>query len=437
MADAPAAMIGRYRVLAALGAGAMGTIVRARDERLGREVAIKRVKNVRGLTAAIFLARFEAEARALAALSHPGVVAVYDSGVADDEPYLVMELLAGPSLKDELARRGPLPAGEVIAIGIQLARALEAAHARGILHRDVKPANVVRAADGTWKLVDFGVAHLPDSDVTLAGQFVGTPSYAAPEALTLGRTSPQSDVFALAATLLEIATGAKPRADLTLADVIAKSDAPVVEPAALARLGPLAPAIVAGLAIVPDRRPDAAGLAALLAARVEAAAPAPSSTEATAPPALVTPPTPSSTGATTPLALITPPAAGAPAAHSSPGLTATWSPRATRGLAIAVAAVFVLGLIGLGLRCDDTGGPAAGPAPAAGLAPRGDDLPVRFDPPADLDDKGARDWSKIADKVRAGDLREALNKLRGFERKRGVSPETLRLRAWLEAHAGD
>ena len=96
-----------------------------------------------------------------------------------------------------------------------------AAHARGILHRDIKPANVVRAADGTWKLIDFGVAHLPDSAVTLTGQFLGTPSYAAPEALTLGRFSPQSDVFGLAATLLEAATGARPRGDLTLADVIA------------------------------------------------------------------------------------------------------------------------------------------------------------------------------------------------------------------------
>src|SRR5262245_63647692 len=123
----------------------MGEVLRARDEKLGRDVAIKRVKNVLGIVAHTFHDRFTAEARALAALAHPGVVQVFDLGVDGDEPYLVMELVDGPSLRAILGERGALPAAEVRALGIQLARALEAAHARGILHRDLKPANVLRA----------------------------------------------------------------------------------------------------------------------------------------------------------------------------------------------------------------------------------------------------------------------------------------------------
>ena len=432
MTDAAPPMIGRYRVLDAIGAGAMGTLVRARDERLGRDVAIKRVKNVHGLTAAIFLARFEAEARALAALSHPGVVAVYDSGVDGDEPFLVMELLAGPSLKDDLRARGPKPAAEVAAIGIQLARALEAAHARGILHRYVKPANVVRAADGTWKLIDFGVAHLPDSAVTLTGQFLGTPSYAAPEALTLGRFSPASDVFGLAATLLEAATGARPRGDLTLADVIARSDEPVVPAAALTALGPLAPAITAGLAITPDRRPDAIGLAALLA---DPGAPA---TTAVAPPRGREPlatPLPGPLATPLPGTLTAPlPVAAAPvsAAASLVALPSPPRPRWPRRAALAVGAVLLLGLIGLGLRTDREARPGAAPAPRGAPAEFEDTGPLTFAAPPGLDEKGARDWRKIAEKVAEREFAPALGKLREFERKHGATDETARLRAWLE-----
>ncbi|HVV85523.1 MAG TPA: serine/threonine-protein kinase, partial [Kofleriaceae bacterium] len=210
-ADAPPARtIGRYRVLAVLGAGAMGEVVRARDDRLGRDVAIKRMKVPARALAEVFAARFEAEGRALASLTHPGVVQVFDLGVDGDEPYLVMELVDGPTLRDVVRDRGPLPVAEVRAAGIQLARALEAAHARGVLHRDVKPANVLLAPRSVWKLADFGLAHLPDSSVTLSGQFLGTPAYAAPEALALGQFGPPADVFGLAATLYEAATGARP-----------------------------------------------------------------------------------------------------------------------------------------------------------------------------------------------------------------------------------
>ncbi|MEZ4403874.1 MAG: serine/threonine-protein kinase [Kofleriaceae bacterium] len=424
-ASAPAAKtIGRYRVLGPLGAGAMGDVVRALDERLGREVAIKRVKNVHGVAAAIFAARFEGEGRALAALSHPGVVQVFDLGIDDDGPYLVMELLAGPSLKEHLAIHGARPPAEVVALGIQLARALEAAHARGILHRDLKPANVVRAADGTWKLVDFGVAHTPESDVTLAGQFVGTPSYAAPEALTLGLFSAASDVYGLAATLVEVATGRRPRGDLTLAGVIAASDQPLLDDELRASLGPLRDALAPALAIAAGARPDAAGLAARLAMTPTTA---PSSVAPTSP----GPSSPGMASVTAPLAVAAVATVALPDDATSAG-----GPRPWRWVGLGLAAAIVVGLLGLGVSSGG-GGRAGGGGPAALPAlPGAAAAPIRFDAPAGLDGKGAKDWAKIADKVQRGELGEALAKLREFERKRGTSSETTRLRAWLERQGG-
>lgn len=257
-----AATIGHYRVLEVLGEGGMGEVVRARDERLGRDVAIKRMKNVGGEALADFQARFEAEARALAQLAHPSVVQIYDLGVHDAQPYLVMELIDGPSLRALLKQHGPLPAAKVRALGIQLARALEAAHGRGILHRDVKPANVLQAPGGAWKLADFGVAHMPDSEMTSTGQFIGTPAYAAPEALALAQFSAASDVFSLAAMLAEAVSGQKPRRDETLAELIARAQRKVElsgVPDELALV--LAPA----MSLSPKARPSAAQLADLLA----------------------------------------------------------------------------------------------------------------------------------------------------------------------------
>lgn len=411
----PAVHIGRYRVIAAVGAGAMGSVVRARDERLGRDVAIKRVRNLSGVAAPLFLARFEAEARALAALSHPGVVAVYDLGVDGDEPYLVMELLEGGSLRDEVNRRGALPLTEVAALGIQVARALEAAHARGILHRDVKPANLVRGGDGPWKLVDFGVAHTPDSDVTLAGQFVGTPSYAAPEALTQGRFSPASDVFGLAATMVEIATGARPRADLTLADVIAHADRSLLDAGARHKLGALIGPIERALAVIPEHRPTAGELAEALAlAGTDAIDVA-------------------TTGATPLAAPTTAVATAAAAGLSRAGATVNLGAPPSlpslpwRKIGVGAAALLGFGLLVAMATCED-GGDGPRPSPA-----RFEDGARRFDAPADLDGRAARDWRKIADKVHDGDLRGARGKLREFERKHGASPESRALAAWLEA----
>ncbi len=386
-------LIGRYRVTGVLGAGAMGEVLRARDERLGRDVAIKRIKNVLGVMAASFHTRFEAEARALAALAHPGVVQVFDLGVDGDDPYLVMELIEGPTLRAVIAERGTLPPAEVCALGIQLARALEAAHARGIVHRDIKPGNVLRGPGGVWKLADFGVAHVPDSDATLSGQFLGTPAYAAPEALTLGQFSPASDVYGLAATLYEAATGAKPRGDVTMAELITDAERPVIDPAAIpAALGTLGPVLAAGLALSPKARPSATAIAEQLAGAA--------STETHA--------------VATPLA--------------TPRRQPRWP---------FAAAVLVL-IVGLLALADHLGGsePTRGAAtPGGRTAPPGAE-PPSFPAPPGLDDKAARDWRKVADKVHDGDYGEALHKLRELERKRGVSAESARLRSWLEGQPG-
>ncbi|MCE9580421.1 MAG: serine/threonine protein kinase, partial [Deltaproteobacteria bacterium] len=255
--------IGHFLVVSVLGRGATGEVVRARDERLGREVAIKTVRNLFGIDTIQFRGRFEAEARALAALSHPAIVQIYDLGFDGDEPYLVMELVDGPSLKDVLGDDAKLTESETRSLGIQLARALDAAHARGILHRDVKPANVLRAPDGQWKLADFGIARLPDSATTLVGQFLGTPAFAAPETLARGEATSASDVFALAITLAEAATGERVRGNASFDELIESADQPIVLPAGLSP--GLARALGAATAQAPRDRPTAAALAELLA----------------------------------------------------------------------------------------------------------------------------------------------------------------------------
>ncbi|HWU85656.1 MAG TPA: serine/threonine-protein kinase, partial [Kofleriaceae bacterium] len=218
---AAANSFGRYRVTGTLGAGAMGEVFAAVDEVLGREVAVKTLRGQgSGLAARLADERFRLEARAIAALTHPSVVQVFDIDLAADPPYLVMERVAGPSLKERIAQ-GALPEPELRALGIQIANALAAAHARGVVHRDVKPANILAAGSGTWKLADFGVAHVPDSSLTITGQFVGSPAYAPPEALVRGQLGPEGDVFGLGATLYEAASGAWPRATGTTGGLLA------------------------------------------------------------------------------------------------------------------------------------------------------------------------------------------------------------------------
>jgi tRNA A-37 threonylcarbamoyl transferase component Bud32 len=204
--------IGRYRVERLLGQGAMGSVYLGRDPQLDRAVAIKTVRklDLEEARLAMFLERFKNEARAAARLSHPAIVAVYDVG--EDEavgPYLVFEYVAGSTLKQIVRGRGPLPPADVIKMGRQIAAALDTAHAAEVIHRDIKPDNILVSAAGDAKLADFGVARLPDAALTKEGQFLGTPCYAAPETLSSGTYGPHSDLFSFAAVLYEAVSGAR------------------------------------------------------------------------------------------------------------------------------------------------------------------------------------------------------------------------------------
>lgn len=204
--------IGRYEVERLLGAGAMGNVYLARDPELDRAVAIKTVRysNLPADSLDTFLERFKNEARAAAKLHHPNVVQVFDVGEAPEiGPYLVFEYVAGSSLKQLLKQRGAVAPELVCRIGDEVASALSLAHAHGIIHRDIKPENLLLGDDGHVKLADFGVARVPNADLTREGQFLGTPCYAAPETLRSAQYGPETDEFSLATVLYEAATGVR------------------------------------------------------------------------------------------------------------------------------------------------------------------------------------------------------------------------------------
>jgi len=202
--------IGRYEVDRLLGSGAMGFVFLARDPELDRPVAIKTVRNLDmdEDTLATFLERFRNEARAAARLHHANIVQVYDVGEEEDVgPYLVFEYVAGSTLKRILRSKGPLPPAAVVRLAEEVGEALETAHESGIIHRDIKPDNLLVTPDGQTKLADFGVARLPNAALTREGQFLGTPCYAAPETLKAGSYGAHSDLFSFAAVLYEAASG--------------------------------------------------------------------------------------------------------------------------------------------------------------------------------------------------------------------------------------
>jgi serine/threonine protein kinase len=197
---------GRYRLGDRLGGGAVAEVFRAVDERLARPVAVKLFRG----DAAEELQRHEAEMRTLARLDHPSLVTVYDAGEEDGQPYLVMQLVEGDTLADELGR-GPLGPERTARYGAALADALAYVHEQGFVHRDVKPANVLIAADGRVHLADFGIARLVDSaHVTRTGDVLGTPAYFAPEQVSGDAVGPAADVYALGLMLLECLTGRRP-----------------------------------------------------------------------------------------------------------------------------------------------------------------------------------------------------------------------------------
>ncbi len=237
--------LGSYEVLSKLGAGAMGEVYHAWDPKLDRPVAIKVLAS--GIaTDAAGLARFRAEARAISSLNHPHVLVIHDIGEMDGRPYIVTELVEGQTLAARLSA-GPLPVHEAIAIGTQVASALGGAHARDIVHRDIKPQNIMIRADGYAKVLDFGVAKILATDSSLMsaeqtrpGLVIGTPRYMSPEQARGEKVDARTDIWSLGAVLYETVAGRPPFVRESIVDtlhaIIHEEPAPLWGPPAIAAL---------------------------------------------------------------------------------------------------------------------------------------------------------------------------------------------------------
>lgn len=201
---------GRYELDEVLGTGGMGVVLAARDTLLQRRVAVKLLGDDGG-EGDEERARFAREARAAARLSHPNVISIYDVGEHGGRPFLVMELVEGPTLAERLDHEGPLPPDEVAAVARDALAGVAAAHAAGVLHRDLKPGNLMERRDGRVLVTDFGIAHAREQErLTRTGLVVGTLNYLAPERRRGDDATPQSDLYALGVTLGHLLTGTPP-----------------------------------------------------------------------------------------------------------------------------------------------------------------------------------------------------------------------------------
>jgi len=264
-------LAGRYRLADPIGKGGMGRVWRAHDEVLHRAVAIKELTAalyVSESDQAVLLARTRAEARAAARINHSAVVTVHDVLDHDGRPWIVMELVEGRSLADAVKEDGRIEAREAARIGMWVLRALRAAHTAGVLHRDVKPGNVLLARDGRVLLTDFGIAQIEgDTTITRTGEVVGSVDYLAPERVRGADPGPSADLWALGATLYTAVEGHSPfRRTTPLTTMQAVVDE---EPAEPRNAGPLGPVIGALLRKDPARRPDAAEAEQMLAEAAE------------------------------------------------------------------------------------------------------------------------------------------------------------------------
>src|SRR3954452_809700 len=201
---------GRYRLLDLLGEGGMAVVYRARDELLDRNVAVK-ILRTQFAADEDFVRRFRQEARSAAALSDPNIATIFDTGVDNGREFIVMQLVDGPDLERDLTERGSVPVAEALRIAIAVADALESAHRHGIVHRDIKPGNILLASDGAVRVVDFGIARaLGDSRTTALGLLLGSVQYCSPEQVLGEEVGPASDVYSLGIVLYELLTGRRP-----------------------------------------------------------------------------------------------------------------------------------------------------------------------------------------------------------------------------------
>jgi serine/threonine-protein kinase len=261
---------GRYRVDSTLGLGGMAAVYLAHDSELDRPVAVKVLAEHLGNDEA-FRQRFLREARMAAKLSHPNIVHVYDQGEENGQPFIVMEYVDGPTLGEELKRVGPLSPARVVDLALQICGGLEHAHASGLVHRDIKPGNLLLRKEGTVKIADFGIARAAQATkLTQIGSVLGTAAYLAPEQAAAEPVTAAADIYSLGCVLFELLTGRTPYLFDSLPELVVKQrEEPITPISELRRDVPpeLEAAVMHCLARAPEYRPaSAAELAQELAA---------------------------------------------------------------------------------------------------------------------------------------------------------------------------
>ncbi len=332
---------GRYRVEDVLGRGGMASVYLARDGELERPVAVK-VLAEHLADQPGFRDRFLREARLAAQLSHPNIVQVFDVGEEDGTPFIVMECVEGSTLADELRARGPLEPEEVVDLALQICGGLEQAHAAGLVHRDIKPQNLLLRPDGTVKIADFGIARAAETTrLTQMGSVLGTAAYLSPEQALGEEVTASADIYSLGCVLYELLTGRTPHVFKTLPELVVKHREEAIQP--LRELRPEVPerleaAVMHALARNPQYRPESA---AAFAEELAIASPEPptrplpqaTGTEATQ---VLGAPTQARTEPLAPRAPTPSPAGGARRTR--------WDRRLILALAVVVAAAVILGI---------------------------------------------------------------------------------------------
>lgn len=344
-------VVGRYRLLELIGRGGMGRVWRATDEMLDRRVAVKeiRIDGLLGEGSAVQRERSRREARATARIDHPNVVRVYDVAEEDDRLWIVMELVDGRSLEQVLRHDGPVDPREAARIGLALVRALREVHAVGVLHRDIKPGNVLLTERGRVVLTDFGIAAVQDAAaLTMAGTLVGSPDYMAPERIEGREQGPPSDLWSLGATLCAAVAGRSP---FTRATTLATLHAVLYEePEIPPEAGPLGELLSGLLLKDPGGRPALDGVEEVLAA---VGAPPPPEPVPHPPTAVTAPPPPA------------PEAAPEPVQDERPPRPRPYRRAALLAATAVVAVSVVAGAVLLALQGSPGGGGAAGsPSPS-------------------------------------------------------------------------